>query len=71
VLFRSPWSLAIKGAAVVLKHSKDPTREVHLLDEGFVYMSTSADEGIHVDALGSPVYMPLPEAQTIVSSLSA
>jgi hypothetical protein len=66
-----PWSLAIKGAAVVLKHSKDPTREVHLLDEGFVYMSTSADEGIHVDALGSPVYMPLPEAQTIVSSLSA
>lgn len=65
-----PWSLAIKGKALVLTNNNDPTREVHLLEEGFVYMSKSADEGIHIDSLGTPIYMPLPEAQTIVNSLA-
>jgi len=66
-----PWSIGIKGAALVLKHSNDPTREVHLLEEGFVYTSTASDEGIHVDSTGAPSYMPKAEADTIIASLSS
>lgn len=52
-----PWSIGIKGSALVIQHSSDPTREVHLLEEGFVYTSTASDEGIHVDSSGVPAYM--------------
>ena len=65
-----PWSLSGKGASVVITHADDPTREIHLIQDGFVYTSKSADEGMHIDSTGSPAYMPLAEAEAIVSSLS-
>lgn len=65
-----PWSLGVKDASLVVTHSTDPNREIHLLEEGFVYMNKSADEGIHIDSVGAPCYLPLAEAQTIVRSLA-
>jgi len=65
-----PWSVGIKGTSLVLSHSADPTREIHLLEDGFVYLSKSSGEGIHVDSSGSPAHMPLEEAQTIIQSLA-
>ena len=65
------WKLGIQGRSLVLTNAHDPTREVHLLEEGFVYISKSSDEGIHIDSAGSPAYMPLPEAQTIITSLAS
>ena len=65
-----PWKVEVKGGGLVVTNSADSSRVLHLLEEGFVYANTSADEGIRVDSSGSPVYMPLPEAQTIVASLA-
>lgn len=64
-----PWSLGIQGTSLILSHTADPTREVHLLEDGFVYLSKSSSEGIHVDSSAAPAYMPLEEAQTIIRSL--
>ena len=70
-LTEGPWKLAPHGGAIVVTNSADPTRELHLLEEGFVYANKAADEGIRVDSSGSPTYMPLPEAQTIVATLAS
>jgi hypothetical protein len=65
-----PWSLSMKGTSLVLSHTADPTREIHLLEDGFVYLNKASGEGIHIESSGSPAYMPIEEAQTIVTSLA-
>jgi hypothetical protein len=35
-----------------------------------VYLNKASGEGIHIESSGSPAYMPIEEAQTIVTSLA-